>query len=497
MGALYVYEPWPRAVDTNGLCGPLTPTKATCTQEKNGDFRLDVEHPIDEWGKWAHLVEGNLIKADVPLRTPPEINYTTGAIITSIYAATVQNVSGSARSVYYGASVSTMRLAIIPVGTSVYVVDTEDVWKMIRWPRGFGWILASSLSISGTATTIPATVYGIESKVPAAKSRPQLFRISNVSLRNDGVSAVARHVYYDNAGALVDYLDAGSMTCLTAVQNVCSSSTSVDVSKYTNITSAAETSGWLNKPICEAMMSPSDGVLTIWNAILMRDLWIIYVLSEFQPSSGVVIEYGKNMRGVTYETNVDDIVVRVCPVGQTSKGKPLYVEPGTYTVDYVDYDCGPYVDSPTMIDEYDIPHVRLIDYGSKIKAAGTTSAQLLAARVKLIREALKEFNEKHVDLPVVTLSVEFTLLGDTAEYAQYRDLQKLFLYDTVRVKHPRLGIDVTTQVNRTVWNCLTDRYDSIELGSVRKNYARSKLAGWMVPGLDSLKSYVDTIGNYI
>ena len=27
MGQLYVYDPWPTAVDTMGLCGPLTPTK--------------------------------------------------------------------------------------------------------------------------------------------------------------------------------------------------------------------------------------------------------------------------------------------------------------------------------------------------------------------------------------------------------------------------------------------------------------------------------------
>lgn len=356
---------------------------------------------------------------------------------------------------------------------------------------------ASSLSISGTPTAIPNTVYGLESKVSAARSRSQLFRISNVRLTDNGVSVEARHVYYDNAGALVSFLDSGSMTCLEAVQYVVSSDTSVGSIGYTNITSAAETTGWLNKPICEAMMSPSDGVLATWNAILIRDLWDVYVLSEFQPSSGVVIEYGKNMRGINYETNVDDVVVRVMPVGQTYKGKPLYVDPGTYTVDYVDYECGPLVDSPTMVDAYAIPHVRLIDYGSKIKATGTTSGALLAARVKLIREALKEFNEKHVDLPQVTLSVDFLHLGDTAEYAQYRDLQKLFLYDTVRVKHPRLGIDVTTQVNKTVWDCLNQRYDSIELGSVRKNYARSRLAGWQIPGLASLQSYVDTISGLI
>jgi len=95
------------------------------------------------------------------------------------------------------------------------------------------------------------------------------------------------------------------------------------------------------------------------------------------------------------------------------------------------------------------------------------------------------------------LRVEFMRLGDTAEFSQYRNLEKLFLYDLVRVRHPRLGIDVTAEVNRIDWDCLRDRYASIELGSIRRDSAGSRFAPWQIPGLSSLGASVTTLTDLV
>lgn len=493
MGQLYVYDPWPTAVDTMGLCGPLVPTKATCTQEKNGDFRLDIEHPIDQWGKWQSLVPDNLIKADVPLPTVPEFDYAYH-FVTSIRAATVLDVSRAAR----GVTVKSMRVATLPVGQLVYIITTFGSNSMVRWPGGFGWIATSSLDVSATSISLADAPNALEAYVPSPRSRPQLFRICQVETKDDSLTVCARHVFYDYACDMITYTNSNAVECFTALAEINDAGYGFTYGRFgSNITTEATIVGWKRVSTCEAIMSPGDGVVSYWDGRLLRENWDVAYIGGTPPDRGFAIEYGKNLLGVTYSIDTSDVVTQICPIGQTSKGKPLLVPYGDYVVDGIEVSGGPLFNSPSHFDDYPIIRQRAMDYGSGIKAAGTTSAQLNAAYVKLIRAALREFSENHVDLPPVTVSVNFLLLGDTAEYAQYRDLQKLFLHDTVRVKHPRLGIDVTTQVNKTVWDCLLDCYDSIELGSVRKNYARSKLAGWMIPGLDSLKAYVDTIAEQI
>ena len=102
------------------------------------------------------------------------------------------------------------------------------------------------------------------------------------------------------------------------------------------------------------------------------------------------------------------------------------------------------------------------------------------ARVRMIREALAAL-ANDADLPKVSLKVEFLSLGDTEEYAQYRSLEDVFLYDRVRVKHPGIQIDVLTEVNRVEFDCLNEEFLSIELGSVRQDMRKTAVASWQLP----------------
>lgn len=509
MGQIFVYDEWPTAVDTNGLCGPLTPTSAKYAAAKNGEMELTIDHPIDEWGKWACLEPGNLIRADIPMRTSPLIAYSamtymvnpTRYVVASGASRSARSVMSAAPYNLGGVTATPFRLCVIDVGEPVYVVQTVVSWCNIVWAGGRGWILASALSSSGT-TTLSDNRADTEIALPSPRTRMQLFRIYRVSLSDKGVQVNARHVSYDIMGARVTWTNVDpngdlAMSGLFANANWPSVAEHVWTADFNNLSDQVYTfEGWERIGAIETLLAPSNSISAYWNAAILRDNWTFTCIHDPEYASGYVIEYAKNLRGVTYDTDVTDVQSALIPVGQTYKGKPLIVPTGTYTVDGANISVTDGV-VRSANDTYPIPHVGVLDLGAGVKAAGTTSTYLNAAYVKLIRAALKEFADKQCDLPPVTLNVDFIHLGDTAEYAQYRDLQKLFLYDTIRIKHPPLGIDVTTQANRIVWDCLTERYDSIELGSVRKNYARSKLAGWMVPGYDSLKSYVSTIAGLI
>ena len=43
----------------NGL-GVVQPQSCAVTETLNGEWELTLEHPIDEYGKWTRLAEGNI-----------------------------------------------------------------------------------------------------------------------------------------------------------------------------------------------------------------------------------------------------------------------------------------------------------------------------------------------------------------------------------------------------------------------------------------------------
>jgi phage-related protein len=66
----------------------------------------------------------------------------------------------------------------------------------------------------------------------------------------------------------------------------------------------------------------------------------------------------------------------------------------------------------------------------------------------------------------VEVQVDFTNLGDTEEYKQYKDLQKVYLYDLVRVNDPNVGLNLQLQVSQTQFDCIAERYVGIRVGNV-------------------------------
>ena len=59
---------------TNGN-GPLSPLSAEVTETLNGEYELQLVHPIDEAGKWLRLVEGCILRAPVPSATTPRVHF--------------------------------------------------------------------------------------------------------------------------------------------------------------------------------------------------------------------------------------------------------------------------------------------------------------------------------------------------------------------------------------------------------------------------------------
>ena len=73
--------------------------------------------------------------------------------------------------------------------------------------------------------------------------------------------------------------------------------------------------------------------------------------------------------------------------------------------------------------------------------------------------------------PKVSLSVKFQPHCEANDAGKSVKIEKIGLCDTVRVIHDGYGIDKKLKVNKTVYNVLTEKYKSIEIGDAKSSFA--------------------------
>lgn len=93
-----------------------------------------------------------------------------------------------------------------------------------------------------------------------------------------------------------------------------------------------------------------------------------------------------------------------------------------------------------------------------------TGAQLQATALSLMQN-------RDVNLPSRSITVDFVQLADTLEYSG--TVERVGLCDSVRVILPRYNMDGVFRVVKTVWNVLLERFESLELGALSTTLAEA------------------------
>lgn len=488
MADIYLYESNATDLEGMGLVGALTPTECLFSEEANGLSEIRLTHPLDEWARYTQLAVGRILKVPVPVRSLPEIE--NGEIVSSVEYWQVKE--GAAKDIRWAYSKESggcrtglpkplQRVTVVKKGNSRYKIKYTKTDSKGKKSSASGWINKNALEYI-SEQDIGDDPNAIEEVAPAWSVREQYFRIYEVRSSDmvgdgggpsggRGVTVSARHIFYDLMGNLTTYKPEGAVGCQAALDGILSGCVSGhDFDAATNIGASREAQ-WVRVNPVSAILDPDDGLCAKFGGDLVRDNWDITLLDSAGMNRGVRIEYRKNMLGVECQVNTDSVVTRVYPMGQTAKGKPLGMGGDT-----------PWVDSP-KIGDYPTPHIYVLDKGSEIKAKSTSGADVNSARSQLQQAAQAYFSDNPgIDEPEISLSVDFVSLGDTAEYAQYRNLESVHLYDTVRIRHMPLNIDVLAQVNKIEFDCLTGRMKGIDLGSKLINLAREKVPAWQLPG---------------
>lgn len=467
MAEVYVYASDCEDFSNFGLVGALTPEECIFEEESNGMSEITLTHPLDAQGRYTALVRDNLLAVEVPVRTTPAIE--DGTIITSVEQWIVRDeatVNKKLRYLYKRKKGSS-KLKVLPGGEIVTVVEKSDEGRYkVKSRYGTGYMEPDGL-IYSTAETIADNSQSIESVQPAWTVKMQIFRIYSVEKSMDSVTASARHISYDLLSNLTDYKTNAAVSCKAALAGIMDNCYAAhEFEAFTNLADERTGIDWTRVNPINALLDPDTGLTARFGAALVRDNWELYILHDPGLNRGVTVEYAKNMTGITCTESAEDVVTRIIPLGETKDGEDLLLEGDA-----------PWVDSPN-IGAYPTPRIQVLQCENC--KVGTDKVTTAIARARMKEQAQAVFDAGG-DLPEIEMSVEFVTLGDTAEYAQYKDLDRLFLWDYVIVRHKKLNIDVTARVVAIKWDCLRGRMLNMEIGQVGKTLANTGITTWQIP----------------
>ena len=304
---------------------------------------------------------------------------------------------------------------------------------------------------------------------PNPYDAPQPFRIYSITKPINGIVTVhAAHLSYDTSGSIVKLFpaDAGSASAaMSYLKNF-----SVPSTPFTFFTNVGK-SGTMSVPkpsSIRSLLGGSDGsILDTFGGEYLFDKWNISLLESRGSNRGVTIRYGKNMTDLEQEENDTDFYTGVYPFWYSesedgglvtlSTNDGIVNAPGNY--DFVKI-------MPLDLSSEDFGKETTDSEGYTTTIEKPTEAELLAAAQKYIA------NNK-IGIPKVSLDVSFVMLAQTEEYKDFARLETVKLCDTVTVEFEKLGVKTTAKCIKTVYNVLTDKYDSIELGEPKSSLAET------------------------
>lgn len=478
MSRIYVFD-WDNTdFSTVGECGSLMPTSCLFEEIANGMSEITLKHPLDPLGKYTFLQRDSVLKVEVPVRTTPEIE--SGAFVTQVEEWTVKQTATKPERSVYSKQEGGKKKKTLKLGAKVIVTkkpEDSDRWK-IKTGKISGWIASSGLEQS-VEIILPDTATGIEDAAPAWECRDQLFRIYDISRMNDEITCNARHISYDLLRNLSTYDTSKSVTLQETLNGIMDSCMDPhEFTAQTDISASRTGAHYIDVDPISAILDPDTGLAEEYSAQMVRDDYEIFLLQNAGADRGTRISYGKNMTGITFNENMDDVATAIRPIGEKKNGEELYLEGDGLVV------------SP-IANQY--PFKRIYPLTCTDCKVGTDGVTTAIAR-KRMQEQAQDIFDSGGDLPTISVSVTFSQLGDSERYKEFKRLENVFLFDEVTVVHPKLGVNVTTEVIRVIWDCLREKMNTVELGSLKEMV--SSVASWQISsGVSGSKIANGTIGS--
>lgn len=290
---------------------------------------------------------------------------------------------------------------------------------------------------------------------PNQTSALQAFRVHKLVKPINGIYEIAaQHISYQLSfiPTMPFSITAASTACNSTLQALKSNAAeSCPFTFWTNVTTVSSYKQTAPASIRSRLGGVEGSVLDQFGGEYEWDNYTVKLHSaRGVQTPSVTLRYGKNITDLNQEEEINNVITGVCPYWMDSEGGNVVTLPEKT------------VDSSTA-SSYPFKRTIPLDLSSDWEEA-PTQAQLRA-------RAQAYVNSSGIGIPKVNIKVSFVNLADTEEYKDVAALQTVSLCDYVAVQFEKLGISTQAKVVKTVYNVLLDRYDSIEVGSLRSSLA--------------------------
>lgn len=288
-----------------------------------------------------------------------------------------------------------------------------------------------------------------------------LFRITQIDKTDTEITAIAVPVFLDAQNDTFIYdqrpTDKNGQEALDILMNG---------TKYTGHSDidTINTAYYVMKNLIECIASDDENsFLNRWGGEIRFDDYDIYINERLGDDNGARVEFGFNLSSIQESIDMTNVATKIIPVAYNG-----YTLPNQETVN-----------SPNNLNKYPIYYIRQIQYDD-IKLAedameddeenGITVCDTLTELYQALRtRAAKEF-DNGIDLPSITYQVDMVDLEKTLEYAEFKDLVKVNLGDTVHVRHRRLDIETEARIIALTYDCIKQKRISLTIGDFVSNY---------------------------
>lgn len=202
------------------------------------------------------------------------------------------------------------------------------------------------------------------------------------------------------------------------------------------------------------------------------DMYTVKLHVNRGSNRGVSLRYGKNLTSLEQERDASSLYSGVVPFWSDSDGENVV------SLDHVVYKTG----------ETD-GNVVTRDFSDDFEDAPTTTQLEAAAQSWIDGTDAVEIKEN--------ITVDFVALWQTEEYKDFANLQRIYLCDTVNIFYEKLGINATAKCIKVVYDSLSERYTSMELGTPKTTLAQQILETTSdtllknVPSKSAMQSAID------
>jgi len=489
----------------------LTPISCTIKNVAGGECSLQMVHPIDQTKKWEHLVPEAIIRAPVPKET---ISTSYTGMDVDLYQTTTKAAlrSGTTEptTINYSAWSADNTYS---VGSKVtynnknyqcvkYDEDSDlknfpppncSWWTKIARQTSGSPVLANLKSgtklyyvrNAGSGWLRMSTTYGLEGYIKSSQvsyvrhitpeeNQPvsietQAFRIktSTADTKEGTVTVYATHVSYDLAGVMVRDAKISQRSAAMALYQIeeeymkgYRGTVATDLVNDSDGTYTGEIKG---KNAMFALLDPDKGIVAHFGAMLKRNNWDLFVMRKTAVDRGFRLRYGKNIMGVSWEQSSDDLVTQVVPVAKNAAGDDLFLP--EWHIDSSLMNSYPEI----YMDWLKVPGQVGKDDGTETGTNWTEAALLTEMRKK----AQERYSVDKADQIQHEITIDFKMIGDTAEYPELKDLENVVLYDQVIAIDERVGLSATMEVVELEWDAVRECVTGLKLSNVNWYGGRS------------------------